>query len=186
MTVLITTSGEEIQRWVGYDDEDPGQSQIMRVVRSGKFNLIPYKTRTVIPRNSFSMKYYVNEVAFGGGQNFLRFEDETWEIGDKYIITPHGYLSIDDYIFVDQGSLVGIQFSVSGTMHLDELSCSDGNEGVVEIKTFAFMRQPHNVWMWVYAFDKSDSPIVNFCGHDDLDGLAHFVTKLKANSKSIW
>jgi hypothetical protein len=41
------------------------------------------------------------------------------------------------------------------------------------------MRQPHNAWVWAYAFDENNEPIVNFCGFDDLDGLANFIPFLK-------
>lgn len=80
---------------------------------------------------------------------------------------------------MEQGSLVGIQFTVEGTLNLCDFSYSNGDEGVANIKTFAIMRQPNNVWVWCYAFDIYNQPCVYFCGHDDLDGLAHYCSKLK-------
>ena len=62
---------------------------------------------------------------------------------------------------------------------LYDFSCSTGNEKEEYVKTFALMRQPHNAWLWAYMFDNCDTPIVNFCGFDDLDGFSKFVTILK-------
>lgn len=129
--------------------------------------------------NKYTMTYHVNEVDFLANGHFQELDEESWIIGDKSIITPHGVLSIEDALFVNQGSLVGVQFSVNGTLKLDEFSCSIGLENEVEISTFALMRQPNNVWLWVYAFDRNNNPVVNFCGHDDLDGLAKFILELK-------
>lgn len=49
-TILIKTNGEVIQKWTGYDDEDPGQSKFVKEIKSGKYNILlypgiaPYKT----------------------------------------------------------------------------------------------------------------------------------------------
>lgn len=41
-TILIKTNGEKIKEWVGYDDEDPGQSKFISEINSGKYNILLY------------------------------------------------------------------------------------------------------------------------------------------------
>lgn len=49
-TILITTNGDIIKKWTGYDDEDPGQSKFVKEIKNGKYNIHlypgiePYKT----------------------------------------------------------------------------------------------------------------------------------------------
>lgn len=133
--------------------------------------------------NKFYMKYTLWEVDFNGTGNFISIgnadDREEWEIGDSYIITPHGTLEISDAIFVNDGPLVGVQFQVNGTLKMDQFSCSDGFESDIDVATFALMRQPHNAWLWVYAFDEDGNPVANFCGTDILDGLANFIPFLE-------
>ena len=112
-------------------------------------------------------------------QNFRTSFLNVGEIGDSYIITPHGTLEIRDAIFVNEGSLVGVQFDVNGTLKMDEFPCSQGFESYIQVSTFALMRQPHNAWLWGYAFDKYGNPIANFCGTDILDGFANFIPFLE-------
>lgn len=129
-------------------------------------------------KNSTFMKYHVMQIDFQANGNFQDIEDECWEIGDKYIKTNHGNLKILDATRVNNGQLVGIQFDVNGSLSLDDFSCSKGYEPDAQIRTIAFLRQPHNAWVWTYAFNENGSPLVNFCGHDDLDGMANFIPKL--------
>lgn len=129
--------------------------------------------------NLYSMNYHVSDIDYNANGNFTSFDEEIWTIGEKSIITPHGTLCINKVVFVDNGPLVGVQFSVNGKLTLNNFTCSKGWENDLKISTFALMRQPHNVWLWGYAFDDSGNPLVNFCGHDDLDGLAKFVQTLK-------
>lgn len=140
--------------------------------------------------NNCEFNLHICEVDINAKGDFQKIEEEEWTIGDKIIETPHGSLHITDTIFVDKGDLVGVQFSVKGQLRLNELTCSVGNGNPVNIKTFALMRQPHNVWLWVYVFDINDNPIVNFCGYDDLDGFSKFVPSLKRLkekvNKTIW
>ena len=141
-------------------------------------------------KNNCEFNLHICEVDINAKGDFQKIEEENWTIGDRIIETPHGYLHVNDTIFVDKGVLVGVQFSVEGQLRLNELTCSVNNENPVNIKTLALMRQPHNVWLWVYAFDINDNPIVNFCGHDDLDGFSKFVSSLKRLkdkvNNSIW
>lgn len=130
------------------------------------------KRRKVNP----SMKYFVNEIDATAQGQFSAIPDETWDIGSKCIDTPHGSLKVKKYLIVCNGPMVGIQFEVTGILDLTSL-CKDLKQE--NITTFALMRQPHNVWLWGYAFDRNHQPIVNFCGHDELDGLARFITEIE-------
>ena len=75
---------------------------------------------------------------------------------------------------------MGIQFSVSGTLNVADFRCANGFRNTIEVATFAIMRQPQNAWLWVYLFDNNDSPMAYFCGFDDLDCFANFVSLLKS------
>jgi hypothetical protein len=145
------------------------------------FNGLPNNLETAETSNKFTMQYHVREIDFSATGNFVSIGEsgEDWVIGDEKIISPHGVLDIDDAIFVEDGPLVGVQFSVSGWLRMDDFKCSNGDEDEIFISTLAVMRQPHNAWVWAYAFDENNEPIVNFCGFDDLDGLANFIPFLK-------
>lgn len=133
--------------------------------------------------NKYHMQYTLWEVDFNGTGDFISLGNddnrEEWEIGDSYIITPHGTLEIRDAIFVNEGPLVGVQFDVDGTLKMDEFPCSHGFESDIQVATFALMRQPYNAWIWGYAFDEDGNPVANFCGTDILDGLANFIPFLE-------
>lgn len=47
LTVLIQTNGELIKKWVGYDDEDPGQSKFVTYIRSCNYNIIPFHDKKI-------------------------------------------------------------------------------------------------------------------------------------------
>jgi|GEM_PF-6035660 len=136
-------------------------------------------------QNTISMDYYISQVSFNEGRDFhdLGFDAEKWEIGDKIIKTSHGNLKIKKFIFVETSPLVGIQFSVDGTLRLGDFEKFNGFDDCPNIATFALMRQPRNAWLWVYVFDVNGNQVVNFCGRDDLDGLSDFVNKLKRKYK---
>lgn len=127
----------------------------------------------------YLMPYYVSEVDFHADGSFQKIEKETWQFGVDRIITPHGNLGINGLIFVTEGPLVGVQFSVRGRLKMNEFSCSDGDENAIFIGTLALVRQPHNAWLWVYAFDKNGCPLVNFCGFEDLDGMVRYMDVLQ-------
>lgn len=142
------------------------------------FNGIP---STHIEKNNdiCQMIYYVSEIDFNANGKFQSFEEEAWIINNKSITTPHGVLSIKDVIYIENDSFVGIQLSVEGKLRLNNFTCSAGSEKESSIGILAIVRQPHNVWLWSYAFDKLGSPVVNLCGHDELDGFAKFIQQLK-------
>lgn len=125
------------------------------------------------------MEYYVQEVDLNAQGQFISIPESSWLITSKNIATPFGKLKVTKYTIVLKGPLVGVQFSVKGRLNFSSISPRKGRK---EIKTLAIMRQPHNVWLWAYAFDKDNNPIINFCGHDVLDGLRNFVDDLEGSS----
>lgn len=123
------------------------------------------------------MTYHCREFSINRGE-FKQLEDtEDWEFDDEMISTPYGDLFLESFMNVNQGGLVGVQFDVSGELDLSEL---DDSLDYVNIKTVAVMRQPYNVWLWVYIFDDEENNVVNFCGNDDIDGFKEYIDKLQA------
>ena len=47
MTFLINKKGEVINKWSGYDDEDPGQTKFVEYINSCPFSIIPFKNKTL-------------------------------------------------------------------------------------------------------------------------------------------
>ena len=47
MTFLVKTNGEIINKWVGYDDEDPGQTKFVNYIRTCGYNIIPYNDKVL-------------------------------------------------------------------------------------------------------------------------------------------
>ena len=41
-TILINKKGEVIKRWVGYEDEDPGQTAFVNYIKNCGYNILPY------------------------------------------------------------------------------------------------------------------------------------------------
>lgn len=124
------------------------------------------------------LKYYVNQITLNN-QDFQDFEEEHWTFERNGLLTPHGNLSFDELIFVDNGPMVGIQFSTHGTLRINEFDIPNNTSSSKSISTLAIMRQPHNVWLWAYLFDANNLPVASFCGHDDLDAFASYVMKMK-------
>lgn len=148
------------------------------VIGHNYFEGFPESMIDTSDKNSTFMRYHVKEIDLHANGNFQSIEDECWEIGDKFIKTNHGNLEIIDATHVDNGQLVGIRFNVWGSLTLNDFSCSKGYESDAEVRTIAFLRQPHNAWVWTYVFDEDGNAIVNLCGYDDLDGMANFIPKL--------
>lgn len=72
--------------------------------------------------------------------------------------------------------------SVNGWLDLGEYCPSSSMSKSVNVRTVAVMRQPRNVWLWVYMFDDAGQPIAVFCGTDSFDentGFAKYVNELK-------
>jgi hypothetical protein len=143
----------------GYDDEDENEDEDLEDEDNG-----------------CTMTFHCREYSINSGE-FKQLEDtEDWEFDDEMISTPYGDLFLESFMNVNQGGLVGVQFDVSGELDLSEL---DDSLDYVNIKTVAVMRQPYNVWLWVYMFDDEDNNIVNFCGNDDIDGFKEYIDKLQ-------
>ena len=77
---------------------------------------------------------------------------------------------------VNQGPLVGVQFDVKGKLDLSSIANAPN---YINIKTVAIMRQPQNAWLWVYMFDTEDNNIINFCGHDEINGFMYYIQELE-------
>lgn len=141
-------------------------------------NINYFNSQYSFQNKDFVMEYTINEVKLGGSNDFQKIDDEKWLFGEKSIDTPYGELEIEDVIFIDKGSLVGVQITVSGELYLNK------NDSILSeihnIATIAIMRQPHNAWLWVYVFDDNDEQIAVYCGFDDMDkGLAEYVFHLR-------
>ena len=46
-TILEDENGNIIKKWIGYDDEDPGQSQFVKYIKNGPYNVSPLKVNVV-------------------------------------------------------------------------------------------------------------------------------------------
>lgn len=42
-TILVTKTGEVIKKWVGYDDEDSGQTKFVKYIKTCPYNIVQYK-----------------------------------------------------------------------------------------------------------------------------------------------
>lgn len=133
--------------------------------------------------NNPFLKYYVNQVSFNN-QDFLDFDEEHWTFEKYGIFTPYGNLTFESLIFINEGPMVGIQFSTHGSIRFNEIRVPHNNSSVTSIKTIAIMRQPNNAWLWLYMYDANNSTVAVFCGYDDIDGLSRYVSKLKRSLAS--
>lgn len=113
------------------------------------------------------MKYQVQQISY----NFRTFQDIeecTWDFNSSEIYTDTGYLDILGFMEVEQNGQVGVQMNVNGLLDLGRYSDSS-TINTVHITTLAVMRQPHNIWLWVYMFDDSNQPVAAFCGTEGID-----------------
>ena len=125
------------------------------------------------------MKYQVQQISY----NFSTFQDIeecTWDFNSSEIYTDTGYLDILGFMEVEQNGQIGVQMNVNGLLDLGRYSDSSPIN-TVHIKTLAVMRQPHNIWLWVYMFDDDNQPVAAFCGTEGIDennGFAKYVMEL--------
>lgn len=124
------------------------------------------------------LKYYVSQISFNE-QDFQDFDEEHWTFEKNRVLTPYGNLTFENLIFIDKGPMVGIQFTTHGIFDLNKINVSNNNSSATNIKTLAIMRQPYNAWLWIYMYDANNKNVAVFCGHDDINGLARYVSKLK-------
>ncbi|MGN0049535.1 MAG: hypothetical protein ACI37U_11660 [Bacteroides sp.] len=130
--------------------------------------------------NKYIMFYYLEEIDFDGSETFFHVKKETWVIGDKLVITPHGSFLVKDAVPVYSASFVGVELTVKGSLRLDNFSCSDGTEDDnVDIEAFSIVHKSGDSRVWVYGFDSEEYNIVNFRGTDEEDGLPIFTSFLK-------
>lgn len=52
--ILFDEAGNIIKKWVGYDDEDPGQSKFVDFIRKGSFEVLPYQISQEVREESKS------------------------------------------------------------------------------------------------------------------------------------
>ncbi len=45
-TILVTKGGDIINKWIGYDDEDPGQKKFVEYINTCKYRIIPFSRDT--------------------------------------------------------------------------------------------------------------------------------------------
>lgn len=127
------------------------------------------------------MKYQVLQISFDY-RTFQDIEKCIWNFTTSEIRTDKGILTIIGTQEVEQNGQVGIQMSVNGWLDLGEYCPSSSMSKSVNVRTVAVMRQPRNVWLWVYMFDDAGQPIAVFCGTDSFDentGFAKYVNELK-------
>lgn len=124
------------------------------------------------------MEYKALEISYDYG-TFHKINECTWVFTDSDIITDKGFLTILGFQEVQQNGQVGIQMDVDGWLYLGDYLPSSPFNDSVWIRTLAIMRQPHNVWLWVYMFDENNNPVAAFCGLDcELDSFAKYVREL--------
>ena len=114
------------------------------------------------------MKYQVQQISYDYC-TFQDIEECTWDFTMSEIHTDKGSLDVLGFQEVEQNGQVGVQMSVNGWLDLGEYSPSSPINESVNVKTLAILRQPHNVWLWVYMFDDDDQPVAAFCGTDGFD-----------------
>lgn len=127
------------------------------------------------------MKYQVQQISYDY-RTFQDIEECTWDFTTSEIHTDKGSLDILGFQEVEQNGQVGVQMSVNGWLDIGEYSPSSPINESVNVRTLAIMRQPHNVWLWVYMFDDDDQPVAAFCGTDgfeETNSFAKYVKELK-------
>ena len=127
------------------------------------------------------MKYQVQQISYDY-RTFLDIKECTWDFTTSEIHTDKGSLDILGFQEVEQNGQVGVQMSVNGWLDLGEYSPSSHINESINVRTLAIMRQPQNVWLWVYMFDDDDRPVTAFCGTDgfeETNSFAKYVKELK-------
>lgn len=113
------------------------------------------------------MNYIVKEVSFER-ENFVSFEsDETWEFSTRSVRTPKGDFMIDDVHLVDNDQFVGVELSIwMSNFQLNQYKDESSSNEMPQITTLAFVRHPHNAWLWAYLIDEIGHTIATFCGYE--------------------
>lgn len=127
------------------------------------------------------MKYQVKQISYDF-RTFQDIDECSWNFTTSEILTDKGSLNILGFQEVEQNGQVGVQMTVDGRLNLNEYKSLSPLSGPSYVKTLAIMRQPHNVWLWVYMFNENDQPIAVFCGTEGLNetnSFAKYVKELK-------
>ena len=130
---------------------------------------------------NYHVTFHVDDVRFGKGDEIdLGFSSEKWDFGLNGLKTPHGNLVFDGFYIVNNDDFVGAQLSARGLFKFTDYK--DYHEGYnIPVKTVAFVRHPHNVWLWIYMLDSSGDQIACFCGHEEGDEFEDFMNYLQEN-----
>lgn len=170
--ILVDLNGEEIIRWKGITEP----SEINKFLYENGYASKPIENADI--NMTYSMKYNVQQISYDY-RTFLDIKETAWSFTKSAIITDKGTLNILDFMEVEQNGQVGIQMNVDGFIKLSDYHPSSPLNDYTHVKTVAVMRQPHNVWLWVYMFNEYDNPVAAFCGWDEIDGFAIYVKELK-------
>lgn len=108
--------------------------------------------------------YKAEEISFNNRDWIKYDEPQDWDFAIDEIRTPYGTLSVEGYMEVEQNGLVGVQLETYGYIYLSDIPQYPGDDDDVFVKTVAVMRQPNNVWLWLYLFDDHHNPIASICG----------------------
>ena len=132
------------------------------------------------------INYKAEEITFNN-RDWIKFDEpQDWELSINEIRTPYGDLEIEGYMMVEQNGLVGVQLEVCGELYFGDIPAYPGEDDDVFVKTVAVMRQPNNVWLWLYLFDENHNPIASISGLEGdimANELTQFVTALKKSSR---
>lgn len=120
-----------------------------------------------------TMKYHTKEITFNN--SVFSILEETWEFSEEGINTPHGFISFNSFMEVNQNGMNGLQFDTDGILYFDGIKNCPFED--VFISAIAVMRQPYNVWLWLYLIDEDGETIASICGYDN--GYPQYVAKLK-------
>ena len=131
------------------------------------------------------INYKAEEISFNN-QDWIKFEEpQDWDFSLDDIRTPYGDLLIEGYMEVEQNGMVGVQLETDGFLYFGDIPSYPGDDEDVYVKTVAVMRQPNNIWLWLYLFDELHHPIVSICG---LEGdvmsneLSNYLISLRSSS----
>ncbi len=148
-----------------------------------------YHYSVLTPKKSVSLiNYIVWDLRYDYSADEINLKEEErehWEFAVDEIRTPHGELFIDGFMEVEQNGLVGVQLETDGYLDFSELPGYAGAEDEVYVQTVAVMRQPNNVWLWLYLFDEDHNPVLTVCGTEEdvmENELVRFIKALRKNA----
>lgn len=119
-----------------------------------------------IDDEDYMMPYRTYEYSLKQNGDFEQIEDNDflWEFYVELIATPYGPLDIKSVKFIDDESKTGVQFVTEGVIDLEFDNYRSHN-----IRYLTVLKQPNNVWIWVYLFDENGEPVITFCGRNESD-----------------